>query len=158
MPRTPVHSAASPNSGVADFLTLDEVLAIHGHQIRKYGGASGIRDASLLESALAMPAATFAGERLHLTIFEQAAAYLFHLVKNHPFVDGNKRVGLATCLTFLRLNNVRVEATDAELVEVVLHRDVAAVARHLDLEAHAVLRQLFDSSPHRGPFCQPSLP
>jgi death on curing protein len=105
---------------VADFFTLDEVLAIHGHQIREYGGASGIRDASLLESALAMPAATFDDELLHLTIFEQAAAYLFHLVKNHPFIDGNKRVGLATSLAFLRLNNVRIHATDDELVDVVL--------------------------------------
>jgi death-on-curing protein len=105
---------------VSDFLTLDEVLAIHGHQVGQYGGASGIRDASLLESALAMPAATFDDELLHLTIFEQAAAYLFHIVKNHPFVDGNKRVGLATCLTFLRLNDVRIQATDDQLVDVVL--------------------------------------
>jgi death-on-curing protein len=105
---------------VSDFLTLDEVLAIHGHQIRSYGGAPGIRDVALLESALAMPAATFDDELLHLTIFEQAAAYLFHLVKNHPFVDGNKRVGLATCLAFLALNDVRIRATDDELVNVVL--------------------------------------
>ncbi len=105
---------------MTDFLTLDEVLAIHGHQVQTYGGAFGIRAVSLLESALAMPAATFDGELLHLTIFEQAAAYLFHLVRNHPFVDGNKRVSLATCLTFLRLNDVRIDASDDELVDVVL--------------------------------------
>lgn len=102
------------------FLTLDEALAIHAHQIAHYGGSLGLRDRGLLESALAMPAATFASEFLHPSLHEQAAAYLFHLVKNHPFVDGNKRVGLACCLAFLRLNSVRVRASDDELVEMVL--------------------------------------
>jgi death-on-curing protein len=105
---------------VPEFLALDEVLAIHAHQVDRYGGAPGIRDAKLLDSALAMPRATFGKELLHPTIFEQAAAYLFHLVKNHPFVDGNKRVGLATALVFLRLNGVRIRATNDELVELVL--------------------------------------
>lgn len=107
-----------------DFLTLDEVLAIHAHQIRQYGGSPGLRDRALLESALAMPRATFGGEKLHPTVTEQAAAYLFHLTKNHPFVDGNKRVGLACCLVFLRLNGRRIRATDDELVQLV--EDVAA--------------------------------
>jgi death-on-curing protein len=102
------------------FLTLDEVLAIHAHQIERYGGSPGIRDRGLLASALAMPDARFAGEDLHPTLHEKAAAYLFHLVKNHPFVDGNKRVGLAVCLVFLRLNGVTIQATDDELVELVL--------------------------------------
>jgi death-on-curing protein len=101
------------------FLTLDEALAIHAHQIARYGGALGVRDQGLLESALAMPAATFAGEYLHPSLPEQAAAYLFHLVKNHPFVDGNKRVGLACSLVFLRLNGIRVRATDDDLVDIV---------------------------------------
>jgi death-on-curing protein len=105
---------------VPAFLTLDEVLAIHAHQVSRYGGTLGIRDATLLDSALAMPEATFGGDLLHPTLCEQAAAYLFHLVKNHPFLDGNKRVGLATALAFLRLNDVRIEATDDELVELVL--------------------------------------
>jgi death-on-curing protein len=101
------------------FLTLDEALAIHAHQIARYGGALGVRDQGLLESALAMPAATFAGEYLHPSLPEQAAAYLFHLVKNHPFVDGNKRVGLACSLVFLRLNDIRLRATDDDLVDIV---------------------------------------
>jgi death-on-curing protein len=105
---------------VPEFVTLDEVLAIHAHQVDRYGGALGIRDAKLLDSALAMPRATFDGEFLHATIFEKAAAYLFHLVKNHPFVDGNKRLGLATALVFLRLNGIHIRATDDELVELVL--------------------------------------
>jgi death on curing protein len=104
----------------ATFLTLDEVLAIHGHQIARYGGSPGIRDRGLLESALAMPEATFRGEYLHGTLAEQAAAYLFHLAKSHPFVDGNKRVALACALVFLRLNGVRVRASDDELVGLVL--------------------------------------
>ena len=104
----------------AQFLTLDEALAIHAHQIARYGGALGVRDRGLLESALAMPAATFAGDYLHPSLPEQAAAYLFHLVKNHPFVDGNKRVGLACSLAFLRLNGIRVRATDDDLVDIVM--------------------------------------
>jgi len=102
------------------FLTLDEALAIHAHQIARYGGVLGLRDRALLESALAMPQATFAGEHLHPSLPEQAAAYLFHLVKNHPFVDGNKRVGLACSLVFLRLNGIRVRASDDELVDLVI--------------------------------------
>jgi death-on-curing protein len=102
------------------FLTLDEVLAIHADQITRYGGSLGIRDQGLLESALAMPEASYANEELHPTLFEKAAAYLFHLVKNHPFVDGNKRVALATALAFLAMNEVLIKATDDELVEVAL--------------------------------------
>lgn len=102
------------------FLTLDEGLAIHAHQITRYGGALGVRDQGLLESALAMPAVIFAGEYLHPSLAEQAAAYLFHLVKNHPFVDGNKRVGLACSLAFLRMNGIRVRATDDDLVDIVV--------------------------------------
>jgi death-on-curing protein len=105
---------------VAPFLTLDEVLAIHAHQVARYGGTLGLRDRGLLESALAMPKATFAGELLHPTREEQAAAYLFHLVKNHPFLDGNKRVALVCSLAFLRLQGTRIVATDAELVALVL--------------------------------------
>src|SRR5213075_956823 len=102
------------------FPTLDEALAIHAHQIGRYGGTLGLRDRGLLESALAMPPATFGGEFLHPSLPEQAAAYLFHLVKNHPFVDGNKRVGLAAALTFLGMNGVWVDATNAELIELTL--------------------------------------
>jgi death-on-curing protein len=110
---------ASGNMAI-DFLTLDEVLAIHAHQIRRYGGAPGLRDRSLLESALAMPKAAFARQDLHPSIVEKGAAYLFHMVRNHPFVDGNKRAGLATCLVFLRLNNIAINARDDELVDLVI--------------------------------------
>lgn len=102
------------------FLTLDQVLRVHAHQIATYGGSPGIRDVGLLESALAMPEVVAFGEDLHPTLHEKAAAYLFHLTKNHPFVDGYKRVGLAVCLTFLALNDVRVRTTEDALVNLVL--------------------------------------
>jgi death-on-curing protein len=102
------------------FFTLDEVLAIHADQIDRYGGAPGIRDRGLLESALAMPEAEYAGEALHPTLHEKAAAYLFHVAKNHPFVDGNKRVSLAVALAFLAMNGVRIETTDDALVDLVV--------------------------------------
>jgi death-on-curing protein len=87
------------------FLSLDEVLEIHEQQIERYGGSSGLRDAAGLESAVATPQATFGGEFLHTSIPAMAAAYLFHLCQNHPFIDGNKRVGANAAITFLRMND-----------------------------------------------------
>ena len=75
------------------FLSLAEVLEIHRDQIERYGGDPGIRDLDLLQSALAIPAAGFGGQYLHNDLYEMAAAYLFHITQNHPFVDGNKRTG-----------------------------------------------------------------
>jgi death-on-curing protein len=106
-----------------EFLTLDEVLEIHRDQIARYGGTMGVRDMGLLQSALAQPQATFGGQFLHHDIFEMAAAYLFHIVQNHPFIDGNKRVGAAAALVFLLLNDCDIKATNNELVSLVL--DVA---------------------------------
>lgn len=103
-----------------EFLELDDVLAIHAESIRRFGGATGLRDGGMLESALAMPRSSMFGEFLHPTVHEQAAAYLFHLVKNHPFVDGNKRVGLGSALVFLGVNGLWDKATNDELVELVL--------------------------------------
>lgn len=102
------------------FLTLDEVLALHADQIERYGGATGVRDLGLLESALAAPRATFGGGLLHATLPEMAAAYLFHAVRNHPFVDGNKRAGLAAAVAFLGLNDLWLEAGEDELVALVV--------------------------------------
>jgi len=102
------------------FLTLDEVLALHADVVERYGGTLGLRDAGLLESAVAAPRATFDGAYLHETVEEMAAAYLLHLVKNHPFVDGNKRVGLAACIGFLGLNGLWLEAGEEELGDLVV--------------------------------------
>jgi len=94
------------------FLTLVEVLAILQDQVARYGGEFGIRDLGLLSSAIAVPQASFGGHPLHKDLFEIAAAYAFHICQNHPFLDGNKRVGLASALVFLDLNGVNV--TDPE--------------------------------------------
>jgi len=102
------------------FLTLEEVLAIHEDRIRKYGGSSGVRDLGLLESAIGTVTVTFGGEFLHHTIFEMAAAYLFHICKNHPFIDGNKRTALACALTFLRMNGVRFAFEENVLYDLVI--------------------------------------
>jgi len=102
------------------FLTLDEILAIHSDQVRRYGGSAGIRDPGLLQSALAMPRASFGGQYLHPALHEMAAAYLFHLVQNHPFIDGNERIGLAATIAFLGLNDTWLESDPVELLEVVL--------------------------------------
>lgn len=91
------------------FLALDEVLAIHRDQIGHYGGLGGIRDMSLLASALGTPAASYGGEFLHTDLYEMAAAYLFHIARNHPFVDGNKRTALMVALVFLGLNGQALE-------------------------------------------------
>src|SRR6185369_192349 len=99
-----------------EFLTLDEVLEIHRDQIVRYGGSMGVRDMGLLQSALAQPQATFERQFLHHDIFEMAAAYLFHIVQNHPFIDGNKRVGVAAALVFLLLNDCDIKATNNEIV------------------------------------------
>jgi len=85
---------------------MSEVLLILQDQVRRYGGTYGVRDPELLSSALAMPAATFEGRFLHRDLYQQAAAYAFHLCQNHPFVDGNKRTALAAALVFLSLNGV----------------------------------------------------
>jgi death-on-curing protein len=103
-----------------EFLTLDEVLALHADQIDRYGGAHGIRDLGLLESAHAAPRSTLAGGFLHGTVPEMAAAYLFHIVRNHPFVDGNKRVGLTAAIAFLGLNGLWLEAEEDALVDLVV--------------------------------------
>jgi len=98
-----------------EFLTLDEVLGIHADQIRVYGGASGIRDLARLRSAIAMPATTFDGEYLHPSVFEMAAAYLFHLARNHPFVDGSRRMALMSALVFLGLSGERLMMEQLEV-------------------------------------------
>jgi death-on-curing protein len=102
------------------FLSLDEVLEIHEQQIERYGGSPGLRDAAGLESAVATPQATFGGEFLHASIPAMAAAYLFHLCQNHPFIDGNKRVGANAAITFLLMNDWEPAFDGEELVALVL--------------------------------------
>lgn len=95
------------------FLSLGEVVEIHRDQIERYGGEPGIRDLGLLQSAVAMPQAAFGGDFLHGDLYEMAAAYLFHIVRNHAFVDGNKRAGAVTAYVFLALNGLDLTAGEA---------------------------------------------
>ena len=106
--------------------TVEAVNAIHAEVLAAHGGAEGVREMALLESAVAAPQATMMGEPLFIHPLEIAAAYLFYLCRNHPFVDGNKRTALATCLVFLSENGLLpVEQLDAEAWER-LTLDVAA--------------------------------
>jgi death-on-curing protein len=86
------------------FLTLSEVLEILQDQINNYGGIYGVRDINLLSSAVYMPQSSFGGNYLHKTIPAMAAAYAFHICENHAFLDGNKRVALASSLVFLDIS------------------------------------------------------
>ncbi|MFC1601103.1 type II toxin-antitoxin system death-on-curing family toxin [Candidatus Sumerlaeota bacterium] len=101
------------------FLSLAELLEIHRDQLERYGGEPGVRDMNTLRSALAMPAAGVYDRYLHDDIREMAAAYLFHIVQDHPFIDGNKRTGAVAALVFLALNGVDVRVDEDALEEMV---------------------------------------
>jgi death on curing protein len=106
--------------------TVEAVKAIHAETLAAHGGGAGLREVALLESAIAAPQATMMGEPLFSDPAEIAAAYLFYLCRNHPFVDGNKRTALATCLVFLSENDLLPdENLDTEAWEA-LTLDVAA--------------------------------
>lgn len=92
------------------FLDITTILIFHENQIQNYGGTKGIRDEGLLESAMAQAKQSFGGEYIHSNIFEMAAAYGFHICKNHPFFDGNKRTTLVAMYTFLFVNGWRLVA------------------------------------------------
>lgn len=93
---------------------------MHEQLINLYGGSHGVRDETLLESALEMPRSGFGGEYFHTSLFAMAAAYLFHITKNHPFIDGNKRIGFACAHTFLQLNGYALTSTPDNLYALVL--------------------------------------
>jgi death-on-curing protein len=103
-----------------EFLTLEDILEIHALQLDRYGGGEGIRDRGLLESAAAQPMATFDGEFVHNGLFEMAAAYLFHIVSNLPFIDGNKRTGLLSALVFLDLNGIIIDGETETLYDLTM--------------------------------------
>ena len=102
-------------SEAIQFLSVDQVLAIHERWIAEHGGSPELPDRGLLESAAAMPAAQFGGKFLHDGLPAMAAAYLFHLCKNHAFVDGNKRIAVATAEVFVLLNGHELAATNSQL-------------------------------------------
>jgi len=102
------------------FLTLSEVLLILEDQIRNYGGIYGVRDINLLSSALYMPESSYDGNYLHETVPAMAAAYAFHICQNHPFMDGNKRVALASSLVFLDINGYELNCENEALYNEVM--------------------------------------
>ncbi len=120
-----------------EFLTVEQVLMLHQRQLDRFGGGAGLRDPGLLESAVAQPQASFGGALAHDGLFAMTGAYLFHIVSNHPFVDGNKRVGLLAAVTFLHINGIRLlhgsEALYALTIGVAEGRiDKAAVTAELE--------------------------
>jgi death-on-curing protein len=126
-------------------LTAEEVKAIHAEVLAAHGGSPGLRDETLLESAVAAPQATMAGKPLFATRVEIASAYLFYLCRNHPFVDGNKRTALAACLVFLSENGgLPAETLDTDAWE---QLTLAVASSELDREQTTVqLRKLLRPS------------
>jgi len=119
---------------VTAYLSLDQILALHKAQIDEYGGAHGVRERGGLESAIARPRMTFGGEDLYPGIADKGAALWHSLVMNHPFVDGNKRIGAMAAEFFLGLNGIDLLAGDEELVDTTM-----AVARgEMSAEALAI--------------------
>lgn len=102
------------------FLTIEQVIQLHDVFLDEYGGLAGIRDWGMLASAVEMPRLSFFGEMTHKTIYDQAAAYLYHIVMNHPFNDGNKRTGALTAILFLEENGVRISFSDKEYENLVV--------------------------------------
>ena len=122
-----------------EFLTARDVVEIHALQLERFGGSAGVRDQGLLESAVAQPQMTVGGEFVHADLFAMAAAYLFHLVQGHAFVDGNKRVGLLAALVFLDINGISIERDSETLYELTL---AVAEGRADKEEVAGVLRRV----------------
>ncbi len=111
------------------FLTFEQVLTLHKIQIETFGGSHGVNDEGLLLSALAQPEACFGEDYLHKDLYEMAAAYLFHLVKNHAFNDGNKRIAALTASVFLQVNGHRVIADENLFEKLVMDAAQSRVAK-----------------------------
>lgn len=105
---------------MTDYLEIEQVLELHGALIERFGGSHGVRDSGALESALAQPRMTFGGQELYPELADKAAALGFSLIKNHPFVDGNKRIGHAAMVAFLRLNGCKLLGDIAEHERIIL--------------------------------------
>ena len=110
-------------------LTVDIVREIHAEAIAKFGGSGGVREMALLESAVGAPQASFGGKSPYQDLAEVAAAYLFYLCRNHPFIDDNKRTALGACLVFLRLNGIKPKTDGPEWVALTLAVAASAIDR-----------------------------
>jgi len=116
------------------YLSITQVLDLHAEQLRLYGGAAGLRDRGLLESALARPAMTFAGEDLYPDVAAKAAALMHSLALNHPFLDGNKRVAAHAAVLFGNINGYASVATPEELFDITM----AVAEGKVEVEALAI--------------------
>lgn len=124
-------------------LSVDIVREIHSEAIRRFGGLDGVRELALLESAVAAPQATFGGRSLYADLTDVAAAYLFYVCRNHPFLDGNKRTALGACIVFLRMNGVEPKRDGQAWEDLTL----AVAAGQLDREETTThLRRLLPST------------
>lgn len=112
------------------YITTPQVLAIHYQMVKRFGGSHGIRDLGLIESAVGRPQATYDGIDLYENIFDKAAALLQSLLKNHPFVDGNKRTALTSAGLFLKMNGYTLKNHHKEEVEFGVNVD----NKHLSIE------------------------
>ena len=125
-----------------EFLEINDILAIHQILLEQLGSMPGIRDKGLLESAALQPKATFFGELLHSTIHAPASAYLYHLAKNHPFLDGNKRTAFGAMEAFLRLNGYNLSFSDEEAYKIVMQVAQGEISKE---ELTALLEQHIQS-------------
>jgi death-on-curing protein len=104
----------------ATYLSRDDLLYLHDALIARYGGIRGVRDEGILDSCLAQPKMSVFDVERFPTLIEKAAAYCFFVVRNHPFLDGNKRTGFVAALHFLRINNVKVRFDEDEMYDVIV--------------------------------------
>jgi death-on-curing protein len=123
-------------------LNVEIVREIHAEALARFGGSAGVRDGALLESAVAAPQASFGGKSPYRDLAEVAAAYLYYLCRNHPFIDGNKRTALGACIVFLRLNKIEPRPDGPEWEQFVL----AIAAGNLDREQATVRLREFLST------------
>jgi death-on-curing protein len=102
------------------YLSLEDIIDLHDHLIENFGGLRGIRDNNLLLSCIEIPRQAFGGKELYPSMYDKAACYLFHIVKNHPFNDANKRTGFSSSLLFLKANKTKITFKNVEAEEIVM--------------------------------------
>ena len=131
-------------NAIPRFLSVQEIFELHERLVERFGGSHGLRDLGMLESAVAMPQAGFGEAYLHEDIFEMAAAYLFHIVMNHPFIDGNKRTGTHAALVFLADNGYAVTLSQDEKYDLVIGVCEGTVTKKALASAFRENAQAFD--------------
>ncbi|MFC1239397.1 type II toxin-antitoxin system death-on-curing family toxin [Treponema vincentii] len=112
------------------FFEYEQVIKLHSSLIAKTGGIDGIRDEKLLDSALQTPFQTFGGNNLYPDVLDKASQLCYSLIENHPFVDGNKRIGVHLALLFLKLNNIELNYSQQELIDFGLGIDSGKISKH----------------------------